>query len=160
MITFKPLWTLIYFSLKHIPSTHFHPTLPCLTLPSWKPLQQPSRKALILNVLLQFSGLHYPTNKLPWTPPYLILQDNIAMHVNWPSTLYTPAGNKAYISWHPSSIIKYNNTISRMYLHQNYPLLAHQLVPLPTYPPSNNRNTCTQPENLRLFQHSNHSLTH
>ena len=46
-----------------------------------------------------------------------------------------------------------------MDLHQNYPLLTHQSVPVPTAPPSNNIHTLSQPENLHMRQHPNYPLT-
>ena len=42
---------------------------------------------------LNLPELHYPTIKSPWTPPQLLLQDNIAMHVNGLDILQNPAVN-------------------------------------------------------------------
>ena len=47
-----------------------------------------------------------------------------------------------------------------MELHQNHSLLAYLFIPFPTAPPTNNINTCSQTENIRMFHHPNHILTH
>ena len=52
MITLKPPHLLLYFSLKYITPTQFHPALHCISLTYWKPPQQPRRKSLPLKIPL------------------------------------------------------------------------------------------------------------
>ena len=63
---------------------------------------------------------------------------------NIPVVLHTPAGNKAYLFYHPRSFRKFTNTISFTELHANYLLLTHHSAPLPTTPTFNNINTSYQ----------------
>ena len=58
MINLKLPWPLLFFSLKYSSTTHFHPTFPCMTFPSWKPLQQPRREPWPLTIPLQLTGIH------------------------------------------------------------------------------------------------------
>ena len=142
-ITFKPLCTLLYLSLNHLPPTLFHPTFPCLDIPSWNPLQ-PRTQPLPLTMPLQFPGPQYPTRNSPCTPPLLLLQDNIMIHVQILSTFQTPAVKESYLSYHPRSIIKCINTTSSMEIHQNYPLLTHHFYPSPPLPPSTTSTPVTK----------------
>ena len=128
--------------------------------PSWKTFQIPRIKTLPLTMLLQLPMLHYSTRNSPWTPSYLLLQENIVMHMNWPDILNTPSGNEPEIYCHTTSVRKCTNKTSNMELHQKYPLLNHQFFTLSIAPPTNNINTHYQPETIRLCKHPNHLLTH